>query len=34
MRALIAFVKKEVTEQVRSGKLVFLAILFVLFGIM
>ena len=31
---MIAFIKKEILEQVRSGKLVFLSILFVLFGIM
>ena len=34
MRALIAFFKKEMMEQARSGKLLFLVILFVLFGIM
>lgn len=34
MKALIAFTKKELLEQVRSGKLLFLTILFVLFGIM
>ena len=34
MKALIAFTKKEMLEQVRSGKLLFLTILFVLFGIM
>ena len=34
MRALLTFVKKEMLEQLRSGKLIFLAILFVLFGIM
>jgi ABC-2 type transport system permease protein len=34
MRALIAFFKKEMTEQARSGKLLFLTILFVLLGIM
>lgn len=34
MKSLLAFIKKELTEQVRSGKLVFLTILFVLFGIM
>ena len=34
MRSLVAFTKKEFTEQVRSGKITFLAILFVLFGIM
>ena len=31
---MIAFIKKEMIEQVRSGKLLFLTILFVLFGIM
>ena len=34
MRALIAFFKKEMTEQIRSGKLLFLMILFILFGVM
>lgn len=34
MRALFAFVKKELTEQARSGKLLFMTILFVLLGIM
>lgn len=34
MRSLLAFIKKEVTEQLRSGKLMLLGILFVLFGIM
>ena len=34
MRSLIAFTKKEVTEQIRSGKLMILTILFVLFGVM
>ena len=34
MKALIAFTKKELLEQVRTGKLLFLGILFVLFGIM
>ena len=34
MRALFAFIKKELTEQARSGKLLFLTILFVLLGIM
>ena len=33
MRA-IAFIKKEVTEQIRSGKMMLLLILFLLFGIM
>ena len=31
---MIAFLKKELLEQLRSGKLLFLGILFVLFGIM
>ena len=34
MRSFIAFTKKEFTEQLRSGKITFLCILFVLFGIM
>lgn len=34
MRQMTAFVKKEFLEQVRSGKLIVLAILFCLFGIM
>lgn len=34
MRSLIAFIRKDVTEQIRTGKLTFLGILFVLFGIM
>ena len=34
MKPLFAFIKKEITEQVRSGKLLFLTMLFVLFGIM
>lgn len=34
MRSLIAFTKKEITDQIRSGKLLFLGILFLLFGIM
>ena len=34
MRSLLAFTKKEITEQARTGKLLFLGILFVLFGIM
>ena len=34
MKALIAFTKKEFMEQRRSGKMLFLAILFVVFGIM
>jgi ABC-2 type transport system permease protein len=31
---MVAFFKKEMMEQARSGKLLFLVILFVLFGIM
>jgi ABC-2 type transport system permease protein len=34
MRTLIAFIKKDITEQLRSGKITFLLILFSLFGIM
>lgn len=34
MRALLAFIKKEVMEQTRSGRLLILGILFALFGIM
>lgn len=34
MRQLKAFMKKELLEQARSGKLVILTVLFVLFGIM
>ena len=34
MRSLLAFTKKECLEQLRSGRLTILAILFVLFGIM
>lgn len=34
MRTLLAFTKKEITEQARTGKLLFLGILFTLFGIM
>lgn len=34
MRSLIACLKKECTEQIRTGKLMFLGILFTLFGIM
>ena len=30
---MMAFLKKEIMEQFRSGKLLFLGILFVLFGI-
>ena len=34
MRAFVAFIKKEWMEQVRSGRLIILGIVFVLFGIM
>lgn len=34
MKTLLSFIKKEFTEQARSGKLMLLFILFVLFGIM
>ena len=34
MRSLIAFMKKEVTEQVRSGRLTILGIIFIIIGIM
>lgn len=34
MKSLIAFTKKEFTEQLRSGRLMILGLLFVLFGIM
>ena len=34
MKSLFAFMKKEWLETVRSGKIVILVILFVLFGIM
>ena len=34
MRSLLAFIKKEMMEQIRSGRLMILGILFVLFGIM
>ena len=34
MKRFLAFLKKEIMEQFRSGKLLFLGILFVLFGIM
>ena len=34
MKTWLAFTKKEMTEHMRSGKLLFLGILFVLFGIM
>ena len=34
MKSFIAFIKKEITHQLRSGKLLFLGIVFLLFGIM
>ncbi len=34
MKSLFAFIKKEVTEQLRSGRLLITVSLFVLFGIM
>ena len=34
MRILLAFIKKEILEQVRTGKVIILGLLFVLFGIM
>lgn len=34
MRTLFAFLRKELTEQLRTGRLMMLGILFVLFGIM
>jgi len=34
MRSLLAFIKKELTEQLRSGRLMILGLLFVAFGIM
>ena len=34
MRSFIAFMKKEWMEQIRSGRLIILGIVFVLFGIM
>ena len=34
MSSLITFIKKEFTEQLRSGRLIILGLLFVLFGIM
>ena len=34
MKQLIAFTKKEVLEQLRSGKLIILTFIFLLFGIM
>ena len=34
MRAFIAFMKKELTEQIRSGKLAIIGILFFILGVM
>ena len=34
MKSLIAFIKKELTEQIRMGKLLFLGALFTVLGIM
>ena len=34
MKSCIAFIKKEITEQLRTSKLMIIGILFVLFGIM
>ena len=34
MKALTAFIKKEIMEQFRTGKLIVLGVLFVLVGIM
>lgn len=34
MKSLIAFIKKELLEQIRTGKVMILGTLFVLFGIM
>lgn len=34
MKSLIAFIKKELLEQIRTGKVMILGALFVLFGIM
>ncbi len=34
MRTLLAFIKKELLEQLRSGRLMLLGILFILFGVM
>lgn len=34
MKSLIAFIKKELMEQIRTGKVMILGALFVLFGIM
>ncbi len=34
MKSLLAFMKKDLTEQLRSGRMMILGILFILFGIM
>lgn len=34
MKSLLAFMKKEWMEQVRSGRLLILVIIFILLGIM
>ena len=34
MKSFTSFIRKEMTEQLRSGRLVLLGLLFVLFGIM
>lgn len=34
MKSLLAFIKKETKEQLRSGRLIILGVLFVLFGVM
>ena len=34
MKTLIAFLKKEILEQIRSGKVMILGILFLMFGVM
>lgn len=34
MKTLLAFMKKEFTDQLRSGRLIILGLLFVMFGIM
>ena len=34
MKSLFAFMKKEILEQIRTGKIILLGLLFVLFGIM
>lgn len=34
MRSLFAFIRKEILEQIRSGKVIILGLLFVLFAIM